>query len=64
MSTFTAGEFTLEIWQPAPMWVSIRAPKCCDSELSGFSHRDLVDLKHVIERAIAHAERICPGETG
>lgn len=63
MTEFKAGKFTLEIWDPSPMWVTIRAPGFCEGELSGFSHRDLADLRHVINRAIAEAERRCPGET-
>lgn len=63
MTKFTAGKFTLDLSSPAPMWVTIRASECCDGELGGFSHKDLVDLRHVIDRAIAEAERRCPGET-
>lgn len=60
MKTFTAGEFTLEIGDPWPMWVVIKTDRY---ELRSFKHSDLVDLKHVIERAIAEASRRCPGET-
>lgn len=57
---FTAGVFTLDISEPSPMWVAIEGPR---GGLGGFTHRDLVDLRHVIDRAIAHAERRVPGET-
>lgn len=66
MRTFTAGKITLELSDPWPMWVTI---KLLDGDeernevLRGFSHTALVDLKHVVERAIAEVERRCPGET-
>lgn len=61
MRTFIAGEFTAEVQGPYPMWIYL-------SHIHGeasirFRHTELVDLKHVIERAIAEAERKCPGET-
>lgn len=62
MNEFSAGKFTLEMSPPAPMWISIRSSDHPHIELRGFSHRDLADLKHVIERAMAEAERRCPGE--
>ncbi len=60
MTTFTAGKFTLEISEPYPMWITIATGNYV---LRGFTHRDLVDLRHVVDRAIAEAERKHPGET-
>lgn len=59
MKTFTAGEFVLAIMDPHPMWVDIAN----DSGRIRLRHTELIDLKHIIERAIAEAERKCPGET-
>lgn len=63
MAKFTAGKFTLELGAPGPMWVTIRASSWRETEIDAINHKDLVDLRHVVERAIAEAERQCPGET-
>lgn len=60
MSKFTAGNFTVEVTDPYPMWVTV---KHGDSELRHFRHTELADLLHVVNRAIAEAERKRPGET-
>jgi len=44
------------------MWVDLKLANHREQELSGFTHCDLMDLKHVVERAIAAAEREMPGE--
>jgi hypothetical protein len=64
MTTFVAGRFILKISEPYPMWTTLEVlgggPY---SKLHNISHAELVDLRHVVERAIAEAERRMPGAT-
>lgn len=49
MSTFTVGEFEIEVWETGyPAWTRIRHG---GQEIGGFHHKELRDLAYGIERA-------------
>ncbi len=58
MKTFTAGDISLQIGDPFPMWCKL---KIGDAEVR-FDHRNLRDLRYVSGRAIREAKRqLAPG---
>ena len=69
MTTFTAGKFEVEVDGPYPMWITIRhgnygsLGSSHERTLHSIRHDELIDLRHVLDRAIAECERKCPGET-
>ena len=65
MSTFKAGRFEGRIGDPHPCWIDI-FELSSDGRVDGrglnLSHGELKDLQHVVNRLIAAAERMVPGE--
>lgn len=63
MRKFTAGTFAVTVSSPSPMWVEIEDLSRSGETLRGmrFHPSNLSDLKHLIERAMAHVEQYDPG---
>lgn len=52
MTEVSAGQFTVEVGNGYPYWVSVRAVNLNGSEVEmRFHHKDLADLEYAVSRA-------------